>query len=305
MPVRTTGGVFSEQILTGSLAHFVVCGADFSGAINQYGQPVPNSAAEIIFTNITESAYVNIMNPNEQNLSFALEAGRSTWNEFSLTAMVQSLGNDVGSDHLDLTQCVVKQVPYIWGCGPCPESFLDLTDTPSTYAGAAGYVVTVNNTEDGLIFIPAAPGSNAFAFVEGDSGTTISAIGAATLNFTGSGGITVSTDGGTNTVTITGNGSNDYIPISSGAMTIGHKYFVTGLSGTVTLPALTGSNTPGQSITVAKMIGSIILVSVGDVSDFINTDLGITDAIEFDATQELVFIVSDANNWQLQIGSKI
>ncbi|MEX5689766.1 hypothetical protein, partial [Pseudomonas silesiensis] len=31
--------------------------------------------------------------------------------------------------------------------------FLDLTDTPSTYAGQAGNAVAVNNTEDGLEFV--------------------------------------------------------------------------------------------------------------------------------------------------------
>src|SRR5574337_1733936 len=99
MPVRQSGGVFDEQVLTGSLSHWVVCGADFSGAINSFGQPVPGSAAEIIFVDISKSAYINIMNPNECNLSFALEEGRSTWDEISLTAMVQSLGTDVGTDH--------------------------------------------------------------------------------------------------------------------------------------------------------------------------------------------------------------
>lgn len=156
MPIRTTGGVFDEQVLTGSLAHYVVCGADFSGAINSYGQPVPYSAAEIIFTKISTGAYINIMNPNECNLSFALEADRSIWDEISLTAMIQSLGTDVGSDHIDCSVCTVKRVPYVWGaCGTGATSFLELTDTPDTYAGAIGYLVSVNNTGTGLVFTPA------------------------------------------------------------------------------------------------------------------------------------------------------
>src|SRR5271165_4718145 len=99
MPSRINGGVFDQQVLTGSLAHFVVCGADFSGAYNPVTeQPVPGSAAEIILQNITKSAYVEIMNPNEVNLSFALDARRSAWDEVSLTIMVQSLGANVGVD---------------------------------------------------------------------------------------------------------------------------------------------------------------------------------------------------------------
>ena len=73
MPIRINGGVFDQEILTGSLSHWVICGADFSGAINASGQPVPNSAAEIIFINIEASGTINIMNPNNCNLSFALE----------------------------------------------------------------------------------------------------------------------------------------------------------------------------------------------------------------------------------------
>lgn len=38
------------------------------------------------------------------------------------------------------------------GGGPTSISFLDLTDTPSSYAGAAGYAAVVNGTEDGLEF---------------------------------------------------------------------------------------------------------------------------------------------------------
>mgnify|MGYP006906252735 FL=1 len=37
------------------------------------------------------------------------------------------------------------------------DDFLDLNDTPVDYTGFAGYSVVVNNTEDGLEFIPPAP----------------------------------------------------------------------------------------------------------------------------------------------------
>jgi hypothetical protein len=305
MPVRTTGGVFDEQVLTGSLAHYVVCGADFSGAMNSYGQPVPFSAAEIIFTKISEGAYINIMNPNEDNLSFALEAGRSVWDEISLTTMIQSLGNDVGTDHVDCSVCTVKRVPYIWGCGSGAESFLDLTDTPDSYAGFAGYVVTVNPAEDGLIFTPASAGANAFSFVASPSQPTITAVGSETLTLIAGTNMVITLDNTLKTATFdaTGSGDNDFIPVPGGtALSISEKYFVTS-AGTVTLPSLTGANTPGQSVTITKVIGITVLVDVGNPSDLIATDLGTTDQIEFDATQELVFIVSDMNTWNLQIGS--
>lgn len=218
MPVRTNGGVFSDQMLTGSLSHWVVTGADFSGAIDQYGQPVPFSAAEIIFKNIEASAYINIMNPNENNLSFALEEGRSTWTEESLQEMIRGLGTNVGVDHLNLSNVVVQQVPYNFAAGNVP-------------------------------------------------------------------------------------GSTSFIPISPGEeLTISNQYFVTA-AGTITLPALSTAMTPGQAIRITKKVDIIVFVNVGEPSDIINTDLGPTDSIEFDATQELVFVVSDDNHWELQIGA--
>lgn len=307
MPVRTTGGVFDEQVLTGSLAHYVVCGADFSGAINSYGQPVPFSAAEIIFTKISEGAYINIMNPNECNLSFALEAGRSVWDEITLTAMVQSLGPDVGTDHVNCSVCTVKRVPYIWGCSDGAESFLDLTDTPNSYAGAANYVVTVNPTETGLVFTPVGIVSNAFSFVASPSQPTISATGNDTLTLIAGTNMVITLDNTLKTATFdaTGGASEDYIPVPGGTnLLITKKYFVTS-AGTVTLPALSGANTPGQAVTVAKRVGITVMINVGDISDTIDTDLGTTDSIEFDATQECIFIVSDANTWNLQIGSVV
>lgn len=305
MPIRTTGGVFDEQILTGSLAHYVVCGADFSGAINSYGQPVPNSAAEIIFTKISEGAYINIMNPNDCNLSFALEAGRSIWDEISLTAMIQGLGNDVGIDHIDCTVCTVKQVPYVWGCGTGgSDTFLELLDTPDSYAGAAGFVVTVNPTEDGLIFTPGSAASNAFSFIESPTQPTITASGSDTLTLIPGSNIYITTNALSKSVTISSGAGVDYIPIPPGTnMSIGTKYYVTS-SGTVYLPPLAGSGyTAGRSVAVTKPIGTTIFINVGDVADLISTDLGNTDSIEFDATQECIFVNNGLGVWELQIGS--
>lgn len=308
MPIRTTGGVFDEQILTGSLVHYVVCGADFSGAINSYNQPVPNSAAEIIFTEISRSAYINIMNPNDCNLSFALEAGRSTWDEISLTAMIQGLGNDVGADHIDCSVCTVKQVPYIWGCGTGGAStFLELTDTPADYTGLAGYAVVVDGTETGLTFVPATA-ANAYAFVTSPSQPTLTAVGADTLDIIAGTNVTITTNSGANSITIdaTGGGSNDYIPVPP-ATTLAYstKYYVTG-AGTVTLPVGSGSGEPaGTSITVTKSPGTTVFVNTTVGPDLISTDLGDDTSIEFDATQELVFIFDGTNKWDLQIGSVV
>jgi len=305
MPVRQSGGVFDEQVLTGSLAHYVICGADFSGAINSFGQPVPYSAAEIIFTKISEGAYINIMNPNDCNLSFALEAGRSIWDEISLTAMVQALGPDVGVDHIDCTLCTVKQVPYIWGCGTGGvDTFLELLDTPDSYAGYAGYVVTVNPAENGLIFTPASAGANAFSFVAVPTQPTITALGSDTLTIIPGSNVIITTNAFLKTVTINSTAGVDYIPVPPAtALLISTKYYVTG-SGIVTLPPLTGSGyTAGRSVAVTKAIGTTVFINVGNVLDIISTDLGNTNSIEFDATQECIFVNNGAGAWELQIGS--
>lgn len=305
MPIRSSGGVFDEQVLTGSLSHWVVCGADFSGAINALGQPVPGSAAEIIFTNISESAYINIMNPNECNLSFALEEGRSTWDEISLTAMVQSLGSDVGVDHIDCSVCIVKRVPYIWGCGTGgATTFLELTDTPDTYAGAANYVVTVNPTETGLIFTPVGITSNAFSFVASPAQPTLTAVGSDTLTLIAGTNMAITLNPFTNSVTLNATGGADlYIPVPPAtALLANTRYYVTS-SGAVTLPLGTGSLSAGTFVKVTKKPGDTVFINaVG--ADIISTDLGNDTSIEFDATQECVFIFDGTSSWDLQIGSE-
>jgi len=308
MPVRTNGGVFDEQMLTGSLRHFVLEGADFSGAVNQYGQPVPFSAAEIIFTNISRFGYIDIMNPNQYNLSFALEINRSDWDGPSITEMVRSLGNDVGSDHVDCSVCTCTEVPYIWdlGGGPSVTSFLQLSDTPSTYAGAAGYVVTVNPSATGLIFTPNT-GGNSFAHVASPTQPTINAGPGDTLTFIAGTNTSITTNAGSKSVTINSLAvPNGYIPVpASTTLQIGKKYFVTS-AGAVTLPALTGSGVAnGSAVVVTKVAGQpnpTVFVNVGNVSDVISTDLGTTNSLEMDASVEAIFIVN-GTTWNLQIGS--
>jgi len=313
MPVRVHGGVFDQQVLTGSLSHYVVCGADFSGAFDSYGQPVPDSAAEIIFTKISEGAYINIMNPNDCNLSFALEEGRSVWDEISLTALVQSLGPDVGVDHVDCSVCTVKRVPYIWGCGTGATTFLQLTDTPDTYAGAANYVVTVNPTETGLIFTPVGITSNAFSYVAVPTQPTLTATGSDTLTIIPGTNVNITTNAIARSLTINSTAGTDYIPVPSGTtLNFSLRYFVTGpFPGTVYLPLGTGSGKPaGTSIIIAKPANapvyptsyiSIFVNTTG--ADIINTDLGFTNSVEFDATQEIILVFDGVHTWNLQIGS--
>jgi hypothetical protein len=312
MPQRVNGGVFDQQVLTGSLAHFVVCGANFSGAYNPVThQPVPGSAAEIIFQNITEGAYVEIMNPNQINLSFALDARRSIWDEDSLTEMVQSLGTNVGVDGVDCAVCTVTQVPYIWTCGsPGAESFLDLTDTPDTYAGAEGYVVVVNPTGTGLIFEPVGVTNNAYAFVQVPSQPELIAVGSATLTIIPGTDVIITTNALANSVTINSTAGTDYIPVPSGTLlSISTRYYVTGpYPATVTLPPLSGGGYhAGQSIHITKPAGTpyqIVFVNVGNaITDLISTDLGSDIQVEFDATQEIIFVFDGNHSWQLQIGS--
>ena len=304
MVQRINGGVFNNQIITGSLRHFVLEGADFSGAVDMFGRPVPNSAAEIIFTNISEDGYINIMNPNQYNISFALEINRSHWTGHEMTAMVQSLGNNVGADHIDCSVCTVTEVPYIWNLGASLSNFLNLSDTPHTYAGAAGFAVIVNSTQTGLTFAPIT--QNSFSHVAVDTQPTLNALINSTLTFRAGNNILLTTDVPTNTVTIasTSSASSDYIPIPPGTvLTMSNRYYVTS-AGTVILPASPGAGfVAGQSIIISKPVFTVVFVDIGSPTDVIATDLGVTDSVEFDATQEIILIFDGDHTWNLQIGS--
>lgn len=306
MVLRVNGGVFNDQMVTGSLRHFVLEGADFSGAINSFGQPVPGSAAEIIFTNISEDGFIDIMNPNQYNLSFALEINRSHWTGPELTVMVQSLGTDVGVDHIDCSICTVNEVPYIWNLGAGATSFLTLSDTPNTYAGAANYVVTVDPLETGLVFTPVGITSNAFSFVNVPTQPNITAAGSDTLTIIPGSNIVITTNALAKSVTINSTAGTDYIPVVPGSsLAFSMKYFVTA-SGTVTLPHGTGSGKPaGTSVIVTKSTSSIIFVNTTGPTDIIATDIGNDTSIEFDATQECIFVFNGVSTWELQIGSAL
>lgn len=132
MVTRVNGGIFNNQALTGSLCHYRILGANFSGAISDgnyvvvngagpnidltlgLGEPVPNSAAEIIMGIVTRLATVVITNPTSGGLYFATENNDSGWLDVSdLQQEIVSLGDNVGVDGLDLTGVTVEKVDYI------------------------------------------------------------------------------------------------------------------------------------------------------------------------------------------------
>ena len=161
MPVRIHGGVFNQQVLTGSLRYFVIEGADFSGAFKD-GQPAPYSAAEIIFNVITQRGYVNIMNPYNNGISFSLEIGRSDWNAFDLQIAIQSLGTDVGTDHVNCENCTVQEVPFnfqfLGSGGGGSTTFIGLSDV-TVPALPNGYVLW-NSTGTKLIYSTTIPSTS-------------------------------------------------------------------------------------------------------------------------------------------------
>lgn len=87
------------------------------------------------------------------------------------------------------------------GGGPTAISFLDLTDTPASYAGSANYAVTVNAGATGLEFTPVPTPPTArpdistrlVALIKPDSGTTRSTTGNSQVTIAG----TTSTQGPT------------------------------------------------------------------------------------------------------------
>lgn len=155
MAERTNGGVFNDQILTGSLRHFIIETGDFSGAVDQYGQPVHGSAAEIIYTTISQRATIVIMNPDTDSISFALETNRSSWTDEAIQVALRLLGDDVGVDGVDLRNIRVTEVPYDFNSFDVgSKTFIELIDTPATYVGQGGLHLAVADDESGVVFIP-------------------------------------------------------------------------------------------------------------------------------------------------------
>lgn len=337
MPERINGGVFNQQVTTGSQRYFVIEGADFSGAVHN-GQPVAFSSAEIIFNLISQRGYTNTMNPYSNGISFSLEIDRSDWDANTLQNAIQSLGSDVGVDHVDCSVCTVTEVPfnfqYLAGSGSTsfiglddvtvpslPDGYVkwDLTGTVLEYSTTIPYSV-LTGVPDGVSKIIA--GSNiTISPTTGIGDVTINASGtlsttiaieedntnigsADTINFTGS-GVSVNVIGTTATVNIPSSTGveSSYIPVPPGStLAINKKYFVTA-AGTVFLPSYAGASI-GTSIVITKSPPntSVVFVVSADGVNSITTDIGNTDSIEIDATIESNFIYN-GTVWALQIGS--
>ena len=111
MPQRVNGSVFSDQVLTGSLRHYLLIGADFSDSFEDEA-PVYGSAAEEVARVITQRATIAIFNPYEIGISFALESNRANWETEELEQAIRDLGTDVGTDGLDLSNIRLTEVEY-------------------------------------------------------------------------------------------------------------------------------------------------------------------------------------------------
>ena len=140
MPQRVNGSVFSDQVLTGSLRHYLLVGADFSESFDDES-PVYGSAAEEVARVITQKAIIAIFNPYEIGISFALESNRANWDTDELQAAIRALGTDVGTDHLDLSSIRIEEVEYKFlGSGytfVVPDPVLNYLSANNTYFALA------------------------------------------------------------------------------------------------------------------------------------------------------------------------
>lgn len=84
-------------------------------------------------------------------LAVLLEAGTTNW-----PAAWRTLHRGFLYDTKKIISIPYYQQPATGGGGGA-ASFTDLNDVPADYAGAGGYMVTVNNDEDGLIFTALVP----------------------------------------------------------------------------------------------------------------------------------------------------
>lgn len=292
MPERVNGGVFNQQVITGSQRYFVIEGADFSGAFAN-GQPVAFSSAEIIFNLIGTTSYINIMNPYSNGISFALEINRSNWDADSLQVAIQSLGTDVGVDHVNCSVCTVIEVPfnfqYLAGGGGS-TAFIDLTD------------VTVPSLPNG--YVQWDPTGTVLEYTTTIPYSAIINVPPSVTKIIAGTNISISPTSGVGDVTINATAASDnYIPVPPGASLLQNKkYFVTS-SGTVFLPNFLGLSI-GDSVIVTKSPPntSVVYVVSANGANSILTDIGDSDSIEIDATAESLFIYNGAA-WALQIGS--
>lgn len=92
----------------------------------------------------------------------------------------EELGIIVSGSLLDNLNHIRWRIQALESGGGGSSSFLGLTDTPDSYVTFSGYVVTVNDTEDGLIFSPFSGGGsqsftpNSIPFAGSDTYLTVS-----------------------------------------------------------------------------------------------------------------------------------
>jgi len=122
-------------------------------------------------------------------------------------ADVASGGSGLDADTLDgfdsayfLNYNNFSNTPTLFG-----ETFLDLTDTPSAFTGAANRFVKVNSAGDGLEFVvDQSTDQNLFATVAGDTGSTTASGLTDTLTIAGGTDIETEMDAGTLTINFNG-----------------------------------------------------------------------------------------------------
>ena len=179
MPQRVNGSVFSDQVLTGSLKHYLLIGADFSDSFDGEA-PVYGSAAEEVARVITQRATIAIFNPYEIGISFALESNRANWETEDLEQAIRDLGSNVGTDGLDLSNIRLTEVEYKFLGSDyvfvVPDPTINSLMVNNTYFAASevtltlpdytqdyievGSVIRVFKYEDIEVTIEAAPGQS-------------------------------------------------------------------------------------------------------------------------------------------------
>jgi hypothetical protein len=273
MPERVNGGVFNDQVLTGSLKHFRIVGANFQGAVGPTGQPISGSAAEIILTKIAQKATVVIMDPlsDPSGMSFALETNRADWSQEELQTMINSLGT-IGVDQVNVSNVTVQQVPYNLiennGSGGS-TTFIGLTDTPNTYAGQGNRLVSVNATANGLTFITPPPAG----------ATTFTALTDTPANYTGAANRYVTVNPGATGLqytvlpTIPTNGSFTFVGLSDTANTVvPNGYLRWNAAGTeISYSSVIPASAIAGLATVATTGSYTDLSNTPDLSGFVET----------------------------------
>lgn len=181
MPQRINGSVFSDQVLTGSLRHYLLVGADFGNSFSDEA-PVYGSAAEEVARIITQKATIAIFNPYEIGISFALESNRANWETEELEDAIRQLGNNVGTDHIDLSNIRLTEVEYKFLGSDyvfvVPDPTLNRLMVNNTYYVSASTTLTLPDYTQDIIDV----GSILRIFKQKDSIVTIEAFDSQVIN---------------------------------------------------------------------------------------------------------------------------